>query len=420
MYGGIAIAGPERLLFAQRDGEMLLFDVETGGVLDGITPHPFCPEHLEIGACAVHDDTYYLGDTLHHRVRAFDSRGRPRGLLGEPPVPGILHPDEEGVIDEPVALLPLDNELIVVSAGQDQEFAVQRFGYDGIYRGALANPLGGYFRAHGAARIGEEIWIAETEGGAVRRFGPSGAFAGDVKLHTELRRPFRLADDGYDGVLMLLAPESEPEQEVSGVARLEREGRFEAWVVGGGTVQLPFDLAVFPDGRIAVADLPFGEPPDIRVQIFSADGRHVRTFFADRVELGALRDAWSQALPETEFLRRAQWAHYAGGGSGAEDLYRQAIEVDADDLLAWAGLATLYQHVLARPADAEAAYLEAILRGAPEADFTARIAACRHAQGDKKGAIAALQGLLEGASPPEEAQEWLDLLGSWFLEQEGR
>jgi len=417
MFGGIATAGPDALLFAQLDGEMLLLELEGGRATGAITPHPFCPETVRIGACAVAGGLLLLADTRNHRVRAYDRRGRPRGLIGAPPPPGIRHPDEPGVVDEPVGLLALPDELIVVSSGQDQEWAVQRFGYDGAYRGALLNPLGGFFRAHGAARVGDEIWIAETEGSAIRRFAAGGAFLGDVKLHTELKRPFRLADDGYGGVFALLAPEGEEEQEVSGVARLERDGAFGGWVVGGDRVHLPFDIAVLPDGRFAVADLPYGEPPDVRVQLFGSDGRPLRTLFADRVELGALREARVAALRPDDFLARAQHAHYAAGGEGAEALYRAAIEVDPDDPVAWAGLAALL--AFRNEPGAEEAFEAAIGRGAPAPEFRARIAACRHARGDLDGAIDLLTALMEGEHPPEEPEEWLDRLGAWYLERAG-
>jgi len=412
MYGGIAAAGSDTLLFAQRDGEMVLLDLESGRAVDVVTPHPFCPEQLAIGACAARGDTLFLADIGHHRVRAFDRGGRPRGLIGDPPTPGIRHPDEAGVIDEPVSLLALEDELVVVSSGQDQEHAVQRFGYDGAYKGSLKNPLGGYYRAHGAALIGGEIWVAETEGGAIRRFDPAGPFLGDVKLHTELRRPFRLADDGYGAVLALLAPENEEEQEVSGVARLERDGSFGGWVVGGDAVHLPFDVAVLPDGRFAVADLPYGQPPDVRVQLFTADGRPVRTLFPDRVGLGELKDAFYEALPDDAWLRRAQRAHYGKAGVGAETLYRRAAEAAPDDPLPWAGLGALLQFQ-----GEEAA--EAVRRGASASEFGARMAQCRHDRGDVDGAIEQLQALLEGEDPPEETQEWLDLLGGWYLERAG-
>jgi len=185
--------------------------------------------------------------------------------------------------------------------------------------------------------------------------------------------------------------------------------------VGGDVVHLPFDVAVLPDGRFAVADLPYGEPPDIRVQLFAADGRRLRVLIADRVELGALKDARAQALPEEDLLRRAQHAHYTRGGEGAEELYRRAAAADPESPLAWAGLGAL----LAYRGDegAEEAFEEAIRRGAPEADFRARIAACRRDRGDLDGAIALLQPLLEGDDPPEEVQEWLDRLGGWYLER---
>ena len=235
-----------------------------------------------------------------------------------------------------------------------------------------------------------------------------------VKLHTELRRPFRLCDDGYDGVFVLLAPESEEEQEATGVARLERDGTFGGWAVGGDTVMLPFDLAVLPDGRFFVADLPYGEAPDVRVQLFSADGRPIKAMFDDRVDLGVKRTEWTPS----SVLRRAQASHRRSEPE-AESLYREAIAADSDDVRAWAGLATLLHRVLDRPGSAEQAYREAIRLGAREPDFLARIAACRYTTGDSAGSIALLQGLLESEDPPEEASRWTDDLADWFLEIRG-
>ena len=263
-------------------------------------------------------------------------------------------------------------------------------------------------------QVGDELWIAETEGGAILRYGLDGGFVGDVKLHTELRRPFRLCDDGYGGIFVLLAPESEEEQEATGVARLERDGTFGGWAVGGDTVSLPFDLAVLPDGRFFVADLPYGEAPDVRVQLFSADGRAIKTIFDDRVDLGERRKVFAPASP----LRRAQASHRQNKPE-AEALYREAIEANSEDVCAWAGLAALLHRVLDRPGSAEQVYREAIRLGAREPDFLARVADCRYITGDCSGSIELLRGLLEAEEAPEEASRWTDNLADWFLEIRG-
>jgi len=277
MFGGIAVAGADRILFAQHDGDVFTLDIDERTIVDWLTPHPFCPEKIEVGACAMGPDgSVLLADVLHRRVRHLDATGRPIRLFGIPPVTGLRHPDQPGELDEPTALLVQDDDLLIVSAGEDQEFAVQRFGWNGEPRGVLEHPTGGYFRAHGIARVDDEIWVTETDGGTIRRFSVEYGYVGDVKLHFELQRPFRLAADGYGGAFLLLAPESEAEQDASGVARIAQDGTFEGWVVAGGEeagqVHIPFDIAVLADGRFVVADLPMGGPPDVRLQLFTADG----------------------------------------------------------------------------------------------------------------------------------------------------
>lgn len=419
MFGAIAVAGSDRLLFAQRDGDVLQFDIESGDLVDAWSAHPFAPEQVEISACIVRDDTILLADSLHHRVRRFDFDGRPMGLVGGARTAGMRTQDEPGVLAEPVDLVALGDDLLVVSSGEDQEHAVQRFAADGRYLATFAHPTGGFYRAHGADVIvrgdgDAEVWVAETEGGAIRRYAVDGTFLGDVKLHTELRRPFRVCDDGYGGVFVLLAPESEEEQEATGVARLDGEGTFGGWAVSGGTVMLPFDVAVLPDGRFFVADLPFGEAPDVRVQLFSADGRLIKVIFEDRVDLGERR----KALVPKNALRRAQASHRRSEPE-AEALYRKVLDENPKDLCAWAGLATLLHRSLDRPGSAEQAYRESIRLGARESDFLARIADCRRTTGDTAGSIALLQGLLESEHPPEEASRWTDDLADWFLEIRG-
>ncbi len=435
MYGGIATAGADQILYAQHDGDLFLIDVESGDLLDLQTPHPFCPAKIELSACAVAPDgSYLLADSLHHRVRRLDAQGGPLGLIGRAPVAGIRQEDEAGVIADPVALLPVEDGVVAVSGGEDQEHAVQRFDFDGTPRASFAHPTGGFFRAHGIARMGEEIWVAETVGGAIRRFAPDGTFLGDTKLHVELQRPFRLVADGYGGVLLLLAPESEEEQDVSGVARIAPDGSFEGWIVPGGEepghVHLPFDIAVLPDGRFVVADLPLGAPPDVRLQLFAADGTLKRVLVSDRMALEVLKDAWresyagAQAETAEEMLALARLEHFFRGSDAeaaerAALLYRAATAMDPADPRPRAGMGDLLQHGAGRPLEAIHEFEEAIAAGAPEADFRARIAECRHAAGDLDGAIALLGTLLDEEDLPEEAPRLLDELGSWFLQRAG-
>ena len=435
MFGGIAAAGADRILFAQHDGDVYTLDVEAREIVDWLTPHPFSPEKIEVSACAAGPGgTVLLADTLHRRVRQLDAGGRPVRLFGRQPVPGLRHPDESGVFDEPAALLVHGDELIVVSAGEDQEFGVQRFGWEGELLGSFVHPTEGFFRAHGIARIGDELWVTETEGGTIRRYSLDAGFLGDVKLHLELQRPFRLASDGYGGVLLLLAPETEAEQDVSGVARIAQDGSFEGWVVAGGEepgqVHLPFDVAVLADGRFVVADLPAGGPPDVRLQLFNADGRFVRTLVADRLELGALKDAWVQQVLATEarscadLTRQAQIEHYkhapdADALERAALLYRAAAAVDPSDPRPHAGLGALFQHLGQLPREAATEYDAAIQAGASRPDFRARIAECRHALGEVAEAIDLLKNVMDGEEQPEEAGRLLDELGSWYLEQAG-
>jgi hypothetical protein len=435
MLGGIAAAGADRILFAQRDGDVLVLDVESREIVGYRTPHPFCPERIEVSACAAGPDgSIVLADSLHARVRVLDAAGNPRDPIGTAPVAGMRHPDEPGVLADPVALLCLPDELVVVGGGEDVEHAVQRFDWDGAPRGTLVHPTGGFFRAGGIARIGEEFWVCETDGATIRRFAADGAYVGDVKLHLELQRPFRIADDGYGSVLLLLAPETEEEQAVSGVARIAHDGAFDGWVVPGGEeaghAYLPFDLTVLPDGRFVVADLPLGGPPDVRLQLFGADGRFLRTLVADSLELGAMKEAWFQktleATAETsaQLTGQAQVEHYHRGGASdamerAALLYRAATALDPADPTPRAGLGALLQYAANRPLEAAAEYEEAIHAGAPAPDFRARIAECRHDLGDLEGAITLLRAVMDSEPQPEEASRLLDELGSWFLEQAG-
>lgn len=252
-----------------------------------------------------------------------------------------------------------------------------------------------------------------------------------MRLHPELRSPFRLAPDGYGSALLLLAPESESEGEegICGVARLPADGAFGGWLVTAGeragSVLCPFDLALLPDGRFAVADLPLGQPPDVRIQIFGPDGRLSAILVEDALSLAEKQTAWFQrVLREGSAYEKARVHHDCGAGAPdhgaeAERLYRAVLASSPRHLQALWGLATLLADNLNRPDEAEKHFLEAIAAGGAAGDLTARMAECRRARGDLDGAIALLHGAIDGPNPPEEYHSLLDVLGGYYLERAG-
>ena len=283
--------------------------------------------------------------------------------------------------------------------------------------GRFVHPGGGWRRAHGLTRVGDEIWAAETEGSALHRFHIDGRYIGAASLPEELQRPFRIAFDGYDGVLAIFAPESSDEQEALGVAELTLEGEFERWAVlsgeEGGKVYCPFDIAVMPDGRYVVADLPAGQPPDVRLQVFSADGRPIRPLLEDQVEFNAALAAFfSAALESGGPYERARAHHIHAQPDDARPLYEEVLAAEPGHLLARLHLATLLG-----PAEAEAQYR--LAEGADPGDIAAHIADCRAAADDLDGAIAILKDAVEGDHPPEEYHRWVEQLGTWYLQRAG-
>ena len=309
MFGGIA-AGADRLFFATFDGNVVSFDVESGEVAGQFSLYPSGPERVHVSVCAVAaDGTLLLGDARARRVRRYAADGRQLDRFGGRANPSIEAEDGASIVTEPCAILPLDDGLVVACGGFGMEHGVQRFDAACGYRFSFAPPDEGWKRCQGLARLGDDIWVAETEGGAIRKHALDGSFRGEVDLHPDLRRPFRLAPDGYGRVLMVLAPESAEQQEAFGVARLAADGAFEGWTVRGGEeagqVYCPFDLAVLPDGRFVVADFPLGEPPDVRLQLFSSDGRLLRALVEDTVDLTAAQKAWFERLPAPILWRRS-------------------------------------------------------------------------------------------------------------------
>ncbi len=430
MFGGIA-AGPagDRIHLATSDGHVVTLLVETGEVRGEFTLHPSAPVHVGITACAVdRDGTLLLADRLHKTVRRFALDGRALGRFGVRATPGIAIEDRPGVLDDPCALLPLDGGLLVGCGGAAMQHGVQRFDREGAYVDSLVGPAAEWRSVLGLALVEDEIWVSESGANALRRFSGT-SFLGNVALHGELRRPFRIAADGFGGALLLLAPETEEEQAACGIARISRDGAFRGWLVEagerGGHVEFPFDLAVLPDGRFVAADLPLGTPPDVRLQLFGPDGRHLGTLLDDAVALVEKQTAWfSRVARDGSPYERARVHHYHGGGEPghlgeAERLYRNALSSEPTAILPRLGLATLLQGALARPEEAEGEYLEAIRHGGDRGDLLARVAECRRARGELDGAIAVLQGAVEGDHPPEEYHRLLDLLGTYYLERAG-
>jgi tetratricopeptide (TPR) repeat protein len=431
MFGGIAAAGGDRLWYAAFDGTVVLCDVERADLAGQFTLFPTGPARVHVSACAVAPDgSLLLADVHNGRVRRFSAEGEQVVLIGGMPAPGIDDQDDPGVVAEPCALLVDGDTVLVASGAFGVAHGVQRFGLaDGAYRASLPAPAGGWRRAQGLARIEDTLWIAETEAGAIRRRAPAGDVLDDVDLHPDLRRPFRLTADGYGAVLMLLAPDRPAQQELFGVARLDADGAFAGWAVRAGEdaggVYCPFDVAVLPDGRFAVADLPLGEPPEVRVQLFTADGRLVRVLIEDTADLRARQHEYLTGLLDAGTpYEQARVHHLYSGGSPehlarAAELYREAIEARPDHRLAALGLGELLHRAVGDHRPAEQAYRMALAAGAPKGATLARVAECRHDEGDLDGAIAILEEAIGADPPPEDYHDRVETLGTYYLERSG-
>ena len=435
MFGGIAAAGADRIVYATFDGSVVSLDVEDGRVAGQFTVFPSGPPRVHLSACATAPDgAILLADARHHRLRRFAPDGRQHQLIGGTYNPGLPQQDEAGVLQEPCALLLTGDEIFVACGGEGMVHGVQVFGADGAHRRSFPSLAGGWKRAQGIAEVGGEIWVAETDAGAIRRHAPDGRPLGGVPLHPELRRPFRLKADGYGGVFVLIAPETEDEQDVYGVGRILGDGTFEGWTVPAGEeagqTYCPFDVAVLPDGRFVVADLPLGRPPEVRLQLFAADGRLLRTILEDTGDLNTSQRAWFESVlartgtDATTLYEQARVFHYYAGAARehlerARDLYRAALAAQGDHLLAHLGLGALLHRGLADPEGAEAAYRAALEAGGAEGDLLARMAECRHDEGDLEGAIRLLERAIKAARPPEEYHRLVEELGDFYLERAG-
>jgi hypothetical protein len=388
-----------------------------------------------VSACAVAPNgDLLLADARHHRVRRFAPDGRQTALLGGLHNPGIPQQDMAGVLDEPCAVLPIGGEILVACGGVGEEHGVQVFGAAGAYRRSFPPPAHGWKRAQGLAEVDGSIWIAETDAGTIRVHAPDGSATGRVPLHPELRRPFRVKADGYGGAFLLVAPETE-ESDAFGVARIAGDGTFDGWTVPAGEeagqALAPFDVAVLPDGRFVVADLPYGRPPEVRLQLFTSDGRLVAALVEDTSGLLAAQQAWFESLlarPDrgaATLYEQARVHHYYAGSSRehleqARDLYGAALGQEPAFLLAHLGLGTLLHRGLNDPKGAEAEYRAAMEAGGAEGDMLARIAECRHDDGDLDGAIRTLQEAIESPRPPEDYFDLVERLGDYYLERDAR
>jgi len=430
MFGGLAVDPADRVHYAAAHGGVLSLDAESGAAVRVFGLAPFAPDDMHVSACAMDGaDGLLLADARHRYVRRFALDGTPRGRIGTLPNPGLPAQDDAGVLSEVCDLLPLaDDRLLVACGGHGVTHGLQLFAADGTYERSLARP-GGWRRAQGLARIGDEVWVAETEAGAIRRFTLAGEYAGDVELHPDLKQPLRLAPDGFGGALLVLAPETEAEQEAYGVAHLRADGTFDGWIVRAGEspgrVYAPYDVATLADGSIAVLDLPLGEPPEVRLQLFTAAGAPRRVLFADTGEARSLQATWLENVADHgDAYERARVHHFHSGGDRghlerAAKLYREALDAGLRAPLPALCLGVLLEEELADPTGAEAAYEKALEAGADPAFVRPRIAACRWDAGDRDGAIERLQDHVEKGVPGEDHHARLEQLADWLLERAG-
>jgi hypothetical protein len=440
MFGGIAALGSDTIVYATSDGHIVRFDANSGVVTGQQALYPVAPRRLHVAASAFDDRRDLLvADARHGLVRVVDPDGCQRDRIGGLATPGVQHEDAPGVLHEPCDLLwTAENRLWIVCGGYELEHAVQCFDRDGKYLFSAQHPDREWVGACGIARVGDAIWIAETERGAIRRCDLDGQAIRQLRIDPDLARPFRLAGDGHDGAFVIFAPfdgfDDGPEEPFTGVARLGPDGAFRGWDIqpgeSAGQVASAFDITVLDDGRFVVADLPLGVPPDVRIQLFEADGRLAQVLLEDADHLNRLQKEYFESLlgAKAEHAQalydQARVHHYHGGGSGdhvseAARLYREALERDPGHLLAHLGLATLLEESLDDPAAAEREYERAIGVGGEEAEMRARIAECRHRGGDVDGAIRILQAAVEGTEFPEEYHDRVETLGTWFLERAG-
>ena len=64
MFGGIAGWGSDRIVYATRDGSVLLFDAESARLAGQFSLHPSAPRTSQVTACAVDIDGTTTGITV--------------------------------------------------------------------------------------------------------------------------------------------------------------------------------------------------------------------------------------------------------------------------------------------------------------------------------------------------------------------
>ncbi len=436
MFGGIAAGGGNRLVYVTRFGRVLTLDTDTGLVVHSFSLLPYGDELKNFSACAVGaDGSVFVADPRRKLVRRFAQGGRQIARYGQRPIPGVRSQDAQGVLDGPCALALMDEEIFVCCAGDDLIHGVQRFGLDGESRPSLQNsgdPLAPWKRPRGITHVDGEIWIGESFAGLIRIHRSTGDYLRALEINERLGRPVRLEQDGYGGVLLILEP-SEPGAEDPGIARVSSQGEFdEEWVVkpgeAAGSVRNGIDLAFLPDGRFAVADVPVAGLAEVRVQLFSSDGRLQRVLVEGeeglrRQERDYAEEAWARpAGTADELYEQAALHHNAGsdhfGQAGA--LYEQALRAAPDHAMAHLGFARLLEEGLADPERAETEYRAAIAAGEPEGELLARVAECRRMRDDLDGAIEILKAAVEDPSAPEDYDHYVELLADYFLARAGQ
>jgi len=427
MFGGLAALDAERVLFAGLAGSVATLHAGGEGVAGCFLLAPVGPREARFTACAVEQGEVLVADARHSCVRGFRPEGLPVRRLGARRNPGMRVHDEAGVLEEPFALLARRGAVVVACGGSELVHGVQRF--DARGRHAASFPAQGRAAARwrqprGLALVAGAVWVAEAGSGLLRVHAWDGRHQADLDLPEGLGRPLRLADDGYDGALLVLAPEPG----APAVVRLDGEGDVVGPAVPQGSepgeATSPFDLAVLPDGRFVLADLPLGTPEDARLQLFSASGRLLRVLVEDAADLQAQVEAHARRVldgagPPFERARAHHQLLAAGDPARARALYGEALDAEPRHLLALVGLGALLQERLEDPEAAERAFRRAIEAGGEEGDLLARIAECRRAQGDLDGAIAILQEAVDRAPPRERFHERVEELADWFLERAG-
>ncbi len=438
MFGGIDAAGGSRLVYATHDGSIVTFDVDTGAVLDHTAVYPVGPRLVHVAGVLVAHDGVWLSDTLQRRIRRVRADGWQSALVGDLPTPGVDHQDDPGVLWEPNAMARLGDELLVCNGGFDMEFGVQRFDLVSdddrkpAYVGALERREG-WKRAQGVAVVDGAIWVAETAADRICRHRADGSAIDHVRPHPDLGRPFRL-EPYADGVLMTRAPEEDDEWERCGVALLDADAKFVRWAVRAGEdhgeTVCPFDVATLPDGRFAVLDLPLGQPPDVRLRIFKADGTLQRTLLDEATDLAQALASYFRGLLKSDattpaaFHARARVHHFNAGKTPehlekAQELYRACLAAAPDRLAAYFGLAELLARDLHRAQAATMVWEMAMQAGAPAELVLPRLADSHRDAGDLDSAIRVRQQCVEGYPLPEDYHDQLELLANEILERAG-